>query len=174
MNETMKNILERRSIRKYKPDMVKKELLDQVIEAGLYAATGHGKQSSVIIAVTDKEFRHELSEENRKIEGWKEGIDPFYGAPVVLLVIANRESPNAVYDGAATLTNMMLAAKALGLGSCWVHRAKQEIDSEFGKKLLSRLHISGDYEGVGHLLLGYPDCEPPKAAKRKPDRVYYV
>ncbi len=116
MNETMKNILERRSIRKYKPDMVEKELLDQVIEAGLYAATGHGKQSSVIIAVTDKEFRHELSEENRKIEGWKEGIDPFYGAPVVLLVIANRESPNAVYDGAATLTNMMLAAKALGLG----------------------------------------------------------
>ena len=98
--------------------MVEKELLDQVIEAGLYAATGHGKQSSVIIAVTDKEFRHELSEENRKIEGWKEGIDPFYGAPVVLLVIANRESPNAVYDGAATLTNMMLAAKALGLGSC--------------------------------------------------------
>ena len=174
MDETMKAILERRSVRKYKPDAVDRVLIDKVIEAGLYAATGHGKQASLVIAVTNGKLRDELAEENRKIEGWKEGFDPFYGAPVVLIVLADKSSPTSVYDGALTLGNMMLAAHALGLGSCWVHRAKQEFESEIGKSILERLGLSGEYEGVGHLTLGYPAGNPPKAAKRKEGRVYYI
>lgn len=174
MNEVLNTIMERRSIRKYKPDMVDKNLIEQIIQAGIYAPSGHAGQSSVVIAVTNKEFRDAIAEENRKIEGWKEGMDPFYGAPVILIVIANKKSPNAIYDGSATMINMLLAAHSLGLGSCWVHRAKQEFESDFGKEILNRLGITGDYEGIGHMLLGYADCQPPKAAKRKDGRIYYI
>ena len=174
MNEAYENIMTRRSVRKYKPDMVDKETIEKIVEAGLYAPSGHGMQSSIIIVVTQKEMRDAIAEENRKIEGWKEGFDPFYGAPVILIVIANKKSPNAIYDGAVTLENMLLAAHSLGLGTCWVHRARQEFESDFGKKLLEKLNITGDFEGIGHMALGYADCEPPKAAKRKPSRVYYI
>lgn len=174
MNEVMKAILERRSFRKYKPDMVEKDLIDEVIQAGLYAANGHAQQSSVIIAVTNRELRDAIAEENRKIEGWKEGFDPFYGAPVILVVAAKKSIPTAVYDGSVTLANMMLAAHSLGLGTCWIHRAKEEFESPFGKELLTRLGLSDAYEGVGHLALGYPAGDPPKAAKRKDGRVFYI
>ena len=174
MNEVLKALLERRSIRKYKTDMIPKELIDQVIEAGLYAATGHGEQASVVIAVTNKELRDEIAEENRKIEGWKEGFDPFYGAPVILIVLGNKKSANAIYDGSTTLQNMMVAAHSLGLGSCWIHRARQEFASEFGKNILKKLGVEGDFEGIGHLALGYPNCEMPKAAPRKEGRCFYI
>ena len=174
MNEAYENIMTRRSVRKYKPDMVERELIEKVVEAGLYAPSGHGQQSSTVIVVTNKELLNEIAEENRKIEGWKEGFDPFYGAPVVLMVIANTASPNAVYDGSVTMENMALAAHALGLGSCWVHRAKQEFASDFGKSILNRLGIEGDYEGIEHLVLGYPAGDLPKAAKRKENRVFYI
>lgn len=174
MNAAYENLITRRSIRKYKPDMVERELIDQVVQAGLYAPSGHAEQSSAVIVVTNKELRDVIAEENRKIEGWKEGIDPFYGAPVVLIVIANRASPNYIYDGSVTMENMALAAHALGLGSCWVHRARQEFESEFGKSILKRLGIVGDYEGIGHLILGYPAMDLPKPAKRKENRVFYI
>ena len=186
MNAAYENLMTRRSIRKYKPDMVERELIDQVVQAGLYAPSGHAEQSSAVIVVTNKELRDEIAEENRKelrdeiaeenrkIEGWKEGLDPFYGAPVVLIVIANRASPNYIYDGSVTMENMALAAHALGLGSCWVHRARQEFESEFGKSILKRLGIEGDYEGIGHLILGYPAVDLPKPAKRKENRVFYI
>lgn len=174
-NAVIDAIMERRSIRKYKPDMVDKALIDRVMEAGLYAPSGHGRQAATIIAVTDRELRDRIAEENRKIEGgWKEGFDPFYGAPVILIVIANRESATAVYDGAVTLAAMMLAAHSLGLGTCWIHRAKQEFESDFGKDILKRLGIEGDYEGVGHLALGYPDGEPRRAAKRRDGRMFHI
>ena len=174
MNEAYENIMTRRSVRKYKPDMVERDLIEKVVEAGIYAPTGHGVQSSVVIAVTDRKLRDEIAEENRKIEGWKEGFDPFYGAPVILIVVASRESPNAVYDGSVTLENMMLAAHSLGLATCWIHRAKQEFDSDFGKGILKTLGLEGDYEGIGHLALGYADGSLPKAAKRKENRIFYI
>lgn len=174
MNEVLDALLSRRSIRKYKPDMVDKNLIDQIIQAGLYAPTGHGEQSSLIIAVTNKELRDAIAEENRKICGWNEEKDPFYGAPVILIVLGNKKSPNAIYDGAATITNMLLAAHSLGLGACWINRARQEFESDFGKNILDRLGITGDYEGIGHIALGYADCENPKASKRKDGRVYYI
>lgn len=174
MNDMIKAMVERRSIRKFKPDAVSGEDVNTVIEAGLYAASGRGYQSVKIIAVTDKELRNRISEENRKIGGWAEGFDPFYGAPVILIVIADKSRPTFLYDGSLVLGNMMLAAHTLGLGSCWIHRAREEFESGFGKEILERLSIEGEWEGIGHCALGYADGELPKAPERKPDRVYYV
>jgi nitroreductase len=173
-NETLKVLETRRSCRKFKPDMVSKEELDAIIKAGTYAPTGKGMQSPIIIAVTDKQLRDEISEENRKIGGWKEGFDPFYGAPVILIVIAKKDNPNHVYDGSLVMGNLMNAAESLGVGSIWINRAKQEFESEFGQKILDRLGIEGEYEGIGHCALGYAAAEAPKAAPRKADYVYYI
>ena len=174
MNEVLKVLENRRSCRNFKPDMVKQEELKAIIKAGTYAATGMGKQSPIIIAVTNKELRDALSEENRKIGGWKEGFDPFYGAPVVLVVLANKDIPTYIYDGALVMGNLMNAAESLGVGSIWIHRAKEEVDSEFGKDLLKKLGIEGNFEGIGHCALGYA-AEPSKAAAaRKENYVYYV
>lgn len=174
MNEIIKAMEERRSIRKFKSDMVPKEAIDQIIEAGLYAANGRGKQAVITVAVTNKELRDKLSAINCKIGGWKEGFDPFYGAPVVLAVLADKNWPTGIYDGSLVMGNMMLAAHSLGLGSCWIHRAKEEFEMDEYKKLLTELGISGEYEGIGHCVVGYVDGEQPKAAQRKENRVYYA
>lgn len=163
-----------RSIRSYKPDMVERELIDKVVEAGLYAPSGMGKQSATVIVVTNKEKRDIIMEENRRIGGWEEGFDPFYGAPVILMVIADAADRNGIYDGSVMLENMMLAANALGLGTCWINRARQEFDTAFGKNILTKLGIEGEWIGVGHLSLGYPDGELPEGAARHEGRVFYV
>lgn len=172
MNAELEALKERRSIRKYKPDMVSQELIDQVIEAGLYAASGHGTQSTIIIAVTNKVMRDKLSQMNREILGTK--VDPFYGAPVVLIVLGPKSSKHTPYDGSLVMGNLMQAAYALGLGSCWINRAKEEFDTDYGKQLLKEWGIEGEYEGVGHCILGYIDGNIPAAAARKPNRVFYV
>ena len=134
MNETIKNILERRSIRKYKDKEVSEELIDEVLKAGIYAPTGMNRQSPIIIAITNKEIRDKLSKINAKIMGVD--TDPFYGAPVVIVVLANKNMPTYIYDGSLVMENMMLAANSLGLGSCWIHRAKEEFETEEGKEIL--------------------------------------
>ena len=173
MNETLKVLEERRSCRKFKPDMITKEELDSVIKAGTYAPTGMGKQSPIIIAVTNKEMRDKIAKENARIMG-REGTDPFYGAPVILIVLANKEVGTYIYDGSLVMGNMLNAAESLGLGSIWIHRAKEEFDSEFGKDILKELGIEGDYEGIGHCALGYIDGEKSKAVPRKENYVYYI
>ncbi|MBQ6418031.1 MAG: nitroreductase [Synergistaceae bacterium] len=174
MNEIIKAIKERRSIRKFKPDMPKREDIDAIIEAGLYAANGMGKQSPIIIAVTNKELRDEISHDNCKIGGWNEGFDPFYGAPAMLIVLAPEDWPNRVYDGSLVIGNMMLAAHSLGLGSIWIHRAKQEFETDEYRKLLSNLGVEGNYEGIGHCAIGYIDGGAPKPAPRREGRVYWA
>jgi len=174
MNETLKVLKERRSCRSFKPDMVKEDDLKVIIEAGTYAATGMGKQSPIIIAVTDKELRDKISEENRKIGGWDAGFDPFYGAPVILIVLAKKDVPTHVYDGSLVMGNLMNAAESLGVGSIWIHRAKEEFESDFGKDILKKLGIEDEYEGIGHCALGYA-AEPAKtAAPRKENYVYCI
>lgn len=173
MTETQQNIITRRSIRKYKPDMIPKETIDRIIEAGTYAATGMGKQSPIIIAVTNKEMRDKLSKMNAEIMGTPE-MDPFYGAPVALIVLADKARPTYLYDGSLVMGNLMLAAHDEGIGSCWIHRAKEEFERPQGKEILKSLGIEGDYEGIGHCILGYIDGEEPKAAPRKEDYVYYI
>lgn len=173
MSEVMQNMITRRSIRDYKSDMVPKDVIDRIVEAGTYAATGMGKQSPIIIAVTNKELRDKLSKKNAEIMGHPD-MDPFYGAPVVLIVLANKERPTYLYDGSLVMGNLMLAAHDEGLGSCWIHRAKEEFESPFGKEILKSLGIEGDYEGIGHCVIGYVNGEEPKAAPRKTDYVHYI
>lgn len=172
MSEVINNMKTRRSIRKYKPDMIPDDVLNRIIEAGTYAATGMGKQSPIIIAVTNKEIRDKFSKMNAEIMGVDS--DPFYGAPVVLIVLADKARPTYVYDGSLVMGNLMLAAHAEGIGSCWIHRAKEEFESAEGKAFLKSLGIEGEYEGIGHCVLGYTDGEEPKAMPRKENYVYCV
>ena len=172
MSDVLETIKSRRSIRKYKSDMVPQDKLEKIIEAGTYAATGMGKQSPIIVAVTNKELRDKLSAMNAKIMGTN--TDPFYGAPVVLIVLADKSRPTYLYDGSLVMGNLMLEAEAQGIGSCWIHRAKEEFESEEGKEILKSLGIEGDYEGIGHCVLGFADGPAPKSAPRKDSYVYYV
>lgn len=174
MNDALKNLMERRSCRSFKPDMISREELDAVLAAGTYAPTGMGRQSPIIIAVTDKTVRDEIMAENRRIGGWDESVDPFYGAPVILIVCAAAASPHAVYDGSLVMGNLMNAANALGLGSCWIHRARQEFESDFGRGILAKLGIGEEYIGIGHVALGYPEGPCRAAAPRKENYVYYI
>ena len=174
MNEILKAMEERRSVRKFKPDMPRREDLEAIIEAGLYAASSMGKQSAIAVAVTNRELRDRISDDNRKIGGWGEGFDPFYGAPAILIVLAPKNWPNRVYDGSLMMGNMMLAAHSLGLGSIWIHRAREEFETDAGRKLLADLGIEGEWEGVGHCAVGYVDGELPPAAERRADRVFWV
>ena len=172
-NEVVLEVLrERRSVRKFKPDMPPKDVIDQIIRAGTYAPTGMGRQSPIILAVTNREMRDKLSRWNAEIIG--ADSDPFYGAPVVLVVLADKSIPTHVYDGSLVMENLMLAAHALGLGSCWVHRAKEEFERPEGKALLKSLGIQGEYEGIGHCILGYADGVYPEAKERKANWVYHI
>ena len=174
MNPVLEAMKTRRSIRKFKPDMVEQEKIDQIVEAGLYAASGMGKQATKIIIVKNKAFRDKLSAINGKILGQPEGVDPFYGAPVVLIVLADKDWFTGIYDGSLVMGNMMLAAHTLGVGSCWIHRAKEEFEIPEYKELLRSLGIEGNWEGIGHCILGYADGEEPVAAPRKDHRVYTI
>lgn len=170
MTELDRIINTRRSIRKFKNDIPAQDLVDQVIEAGLEAPTGRNMQSSVIIEIKDPQMQAKIREVNARIMGVPppgRPADPFYSAPVILLVIASKKSPTAVYDGALALGHMMLKAHELGLASCWIHRAKEEMESPLGKEILARANLDGDYEGVGHLALGYADM--PLPAPHVPD-----
>lgn len=174
MNEVIKAMKERRSIRKFKAEMPPKADLEQIVEAGLYAANGRGRQAVITIAVTDKELRDKLSEVNNEIMGGPEDNDPFYGAPAILIVLANKEVPTAPYDGSLVMGNLMLAAHSLGLGSIWIHRAKEEFEMSEYQKLLKDLGIEGEWEGIGHCAVGYIDGENPAAAPRNDGRVFWV
>ena len=170
MAETLTTLKSRRSCRAYKPELIEGEKLDAIIEAGTYAATGMGKQSPIIIAVTDKELRDKLSAMNAAIMGVD--FDPFYGAPELLIVLADKAVPTYIYDGSLVMGNMMNAAEDLGVASCWIHRAKEEFESEEGKAILAGLGIEGDYEGIGHLILGYAEKPATDPAPRKENYVY--
>ena len=172
MSKVLENMKTRRSIRKYNDDPVRQEILDQIMEAGLYAASAHGTQDSIILQVTDKKLRDELAEKNRIIGGSGEGFDPFYGAPAVLVVLGKKTNLNRVYDGSLVMGNLMLAAHDLGIGSCWIHQAKRNLRQNGGKELLKSLGIEEEYEGIGHCILGYAKGELPKAAPRKENRIF--
>ena len=172
MAETLTTLKTRRSCRAYKPELISEEKLNAIIEAGTYAATGMGKQSPIIIAVTDRAMRDKLSRMNAAVMGMD--MDPFYGAPALLIVLANKAVPTYLYDGSLVLGNMMNAAADLGVASCWIHRAKEEFESEEGKAILKGLGIQGDYEGIGHLILGYAATPAKEPAPRKANYVYRI
>lgn len=174
MNEIIRAMEERRSIRSFKPEMPPKEVLQQIVEAGLYAASGKGQQAAIVVAVTNEALRDKLAEENRRIAGAPEGSDPFYGAPAVLVVLGRKDWPTHVYDGSLVMGNLLLAAHALGLGSIWIHRAKEEFEEPEYQQLLKDLGVEGEWEGIGHCAVGYLNGEAPAPAPRKPGRVFWA
>lgn len=174
MSETLEVLETRRSCRAFKPELIEEEKLQAIIKAGTYAATGMGRQSPIIIAVTNKELRDKLSVMNARFMGKDESFDPFYGAQELLIVLANKAMPTYLYDGTLVMGNLMNAAADLGVDSCWIHRAKEEFESPEGKQILKDLGITGDYEGIGHCILGYADCEEPTAAPRKENYVIFA
>lgn len=174
MNETLKTIRNRRSVRNFTDKPVPRALVEQIVDAGIWAASGKNGQAPIVLAITNPELVARLSEMNRAIGGWKEGFDPFYGGKTVLVVLADRDAAATyVYDGALVLGNMMLAAESLGVGSIWIHRAKEEFASDEGKAILAELGIEGNLEGIGHCVLGYP-AAPAHDIPRKEGRVFWA
>lgn len=178
MNETIKNLITRRSIRKFKIEQIKDEELKQILKAGTYAPTGMGMQSPKIIVIQNKEIRDKLSKLNASFlwnKSSTEHSDPFYGAPTVLIVLANKNIKTYIEDGSLVLGNLMNAAHSIGLGSCWIHRAKEEFESPEGKTLLASWGISDEYVGIGHCILGYiADDYVCEAKDRKNDYITYI
>lgn len=172
MTQTVKDMIERRSIRAYKEEQVKEEQLQEILEAGKYAASGMGRQPVKMVVIQDKATIAQLSKMNAKIMG--ADIDPFYGAPTVIVVLADKSVPTHYADGCLTMGNLMNAAHAVGVDSCWIHRATEEFESEEGKALLAKWGIEGEYEGIGHCILGYRNCDYPQAAARKEDMVVRI
>lgn len=172
MNEILRTIEERRSIKKFKSEMPRREDIEAILKAGSEAASGRNRQSSVMIAITDPVLRKKLMEANASILGAE--IDPFYNAPVVIAVLAKKEVNTYIYDGSLSLGNMMLAAHSLGLGACWVHRAKETFEMPEWRELVSNLGLVGEYEGIGNLAVGYADCEYPEKKERLDGRIFFI
>lgn len=165
------DLLTRRSVRKYSDRPVEEEKLDKVLTAGLYAPTGMNNQLPVLVAVRDKATRDELSRMNAAVMGTSG--DPFYGAPCVIVVLSDPERMTWVEDGSLVLGNLMNAAHSLGLGSCWIHRAKECFDTPEGKELLRAWGVPENYRGVGNCILGYA-AEEPEAKPRKSGRIIKI
>lgn len=165
MNEAMKNLLERRSVRGYKKDLVPAEVLDEILEAGKYAPSGMGQQKTLMVITQKPELVAKLSKMNAGVMGAKS--DPFYGAPTVVIVFADSEQGTCVENGSLVMGNLMNAAHAVGVDSCWIHRAREVFDSEEGKALKAEWGVPESYIGIGHCVLGYRSGEYPEAKARK-------
>ncbi|MGM9566330.1 nitroreductase family protein [Evtepia sp.] len=172
MNDVIRSLKERRSVRAYREEQVREEELRQILEAATYAPSGMGKQSAVMVVVQDKETIAKLSKLNAAVMGAE--IDPFYGAPTVVVVLADRSSFTWKEDGCLVMGNLMNAAYAVGVDSCWIHRAKEVFEGEEGQALLKQWGIEGDYVGVGHCILGYRAGDLPEAKPRKANYIYRV
>lgn len=176
MNETIENLKTRRSIRKFTDEQISNEDLKTILETGTYAPTARGAQSPKIVVIQDPETIREFSAWNRSYfpVDVPEDMDPFYGAKTLLIVLADSTMPTYVEDGSSVLAVLVNAAHAVGVGSCWIHRAREEFSSEKGKALLKKWGIPESYEGIGHVVLGYPDMEAPEPLPRKKDYIHYV
>lgn len=171
MNEILNGLKTRRSVRKYKTEQVPDRLLDAVLEAGTFAASGMNNQSCVLVAVRDKQTRDTLSRMNAAVMGTDR--DPFYGAPCVIVVLGDPEKRTWVEDGSLVLGNLMSAAHSLGLGSCWIHRAREMFDTPEGKALLRAWGLPDSLRGIGNCILGYAD-ETPGAKPRAEGRIVKI
>ena len=172
MNESMKTILERRSIRQYKPEHISEAEMESILQAGVYAPTSTNLQDTKFVIIKSAELMSRISSMNAAVNGAKN--DPFYGAPDMVIVFADCNYPNWKQDGALAMGNMMNMAKAQGIGSCWINRAYEVFETAEGRALAREWGLPDNYKGVGNLILGYPDCEDPKPSERKGERFYFV
>lgn len=178
MDSTINDLKNRRSIRKFKPEQIKASELNKILEAGMYAPTGMGMQSPKIVVIQNKETIDKLSKLNSSFlwsDNSSEKRDPFYGAPTILIVLADKNIKTHIEDGSLVLGNLMNAAHSIGIGSCWIHRAKEEFESEEGKALLKEWNIPDNYVGIGHCILGYPAEDlTTKAKARKNNYIVFI
>ena len=176
MNQTIEDLKTRRSIRKFKDEQISDEDLKTILEAGTYAPTGRGAQSPKIVVIQNPDTIREFSEWNRSFFPIEvpDDLDPFYGAKTLLIVLADSELPTYVEDGSSVLCVLVNAAHAVGVGSCWIHRAREEFSSQKGKEFLKEWGIPESYEAIGHVVLGYPDMEAPEPLPRKEDYIHFV
>lgn len=172
MNEVLKVLKERRSIRRYQAEQIKEEQLRAILEAGTYAATGMGKQAAVMVVIQDADTIRALSAINAEIMG-NPGADPFYGAPTVVAVLADTDSYNWLKDGSLVMGNLMNAAASLGVGSCWINRCDATFEREDGKEYLRKWGLGENYKGVGFCILGYAEGEIPAAKPRKENYIIF-
>jgi len=170
-NSVLKTLKERRSVRRYRSQQISEEQLGAILEAGTYAATGMNRQSPIMVVVQNPETREKLMKMNAAIMG-RPNQDPFYGAPTIVVVLADRTISTCVEDGSLVIGNLMNAAFSVGVDSCWIHRAREEFETEAGKELLREWGIEGDYVGIGHCLLGYREDDLPPARPRKENYIY--
>ena len=169
MNSTLKDLKERRSIKSYKDIQIKDEDLNEILEAGMNAPTGRNMQSPVMVVVQKKELIKKI--ERLNAAALNSDAKTFYGAPTVVIVFADKNANTYLYDGSLVMGNLMNAAHSLGLGSCWVHRAKEVFETREGKELMKQWGLGDNYEGIGNCLLGYADCEYPEKKIRKENYV---
>jgi len=172
MKDILDVIVSRRSVKKYSAEMISNDEIEKVIKAGMYAPSGKNLQSPIIIAIINKEVRDRLSKVVADLRGVD--MDPFYNAPVVLVVLADKSVPTYVYDGSCVMENMLIEAHSLGLGACWIHHAKEVFESNFGKDLLKSLGLNGEYEGIGHCILGKGEIVNSNSIPRKDNYVFYI
>lgn len=173
MNEVIKVLKERRSIRKFKKDNIPDDILNEILECGKYAPNGKSKQSAKIVVVKNRKLIEEIAKVNGSFVN-KAGLNPFYEAPVLVIVFALKNVSTYIQDGSAVIMNILNAAYSLGVDSCWVHRAKETFETDFGKNLMKEWGLSEDYKGIGNVVLGYRDMPLPKAMKRKEDYILFV
>ena len=173
MNEVIPCLVERRSCKKYLPKQVDEAALQEILLAGTYAPSGKNRQAAKILVLQKPEDIAAVERLNAAVLGNPDGR-PFYGAPTVLVVLADPEVNTAVEDGSLVMGNLMNAAHSLGVASCWIHRAREVFDSEEGRALLRKWGVTGEYIGVGHCLLGYADGPEKPASPRKSDYVVRV
>ena len=165
-NQVLEALKSRRSIRKYKKEQIRDEELNAVLEAGTYAPTGMGTQSPIMVVVQDKDAVLRLSRMNAAFTANPKG-DPFYGAPTVVMVLADSTNSNGFADACLVMGNLMNAAYSIGLGSCWINRTREMLDTAEGREMLRGWGVEDKYTGVGSCILGYPDCPHPAAKPRK-------
>ena len=166
MNETIKVLKTRRSIRSFKEEQVREEELNQILEAGMYAPSARGLQTAIIVAIQDKNLINKIRKMNASFTDNPEN-DPFYGAPTIVIVLGDSTQENYVQDGSLVMGNLMNAAHSLEVDSCWINRAKEVFDTQEGKALLKAWGIDEKYAGIGNCILGYRDSEYPEPVERK-------
>ena len=172
MNDVTKVLCSRRSIRKFKDEQIPKEKLDEILKCGTFAPNGKSKQSDKIVVIQNRNLIEEIAKINGSFVN-KTGLNPFYNAPTLIIVFADKNVATYVEDGSAVITNIVNAAFSLNIDSCWIHRAKETFETEFGKKLMAKWGLDDNYVGIGNVVLGYRDMILPSAMPRKSDFIIF-
>lgn len=175
-NETLQTLKNRRSCRAFKPEAIPEDVLNAVLDAGTWAPNAWDKQSASIIAIRDEASRAVLTHLSQELaaEAGEDTPDPLYGAPVVVLITAEKDSESGLEDGSLVAGNIMNAAQSVGLGSCWVNTARKILEMPIGKAMLMKWGVTEPVTGVAFVVLGWPTEKPEEPRARKENYIRIV